>query len=243
MICKNYARRTLADIVRHIRDVYPHFEGPLRCGVDNCPSTVSTYKSLRQHMYDKHKNAMKVADDHVLEGTVANDELEENATTDDIMAAEGGGDLHTDSEMSSCSHANPPLIDDQTAGDQPINCEAAKFILKILEGRKLTQTTTADIIGDTTIFIERALDNVKQKLRVKLGDLSKEVEAIFSLPEICNPFQGLETKYQQEKFFQHHFNYVVSCNVHDGIQPHALNVYMCVTCVAIYMLSLHVQVP
>ena len=73
----------------------------------------------------------------------------------------------------------------------------------------MTQTTTADIIGDTTIMIERALDNVKEKPKGKLGNLSEEVEAISSSPEICNLFQGLETKYQQEK---HHFNYVVSCN-------------------------------
>ena len=63
MICKKYARKTLSDILRHIRDAHPHFKGPLRCGVDNCPSTLRTYKSLRQHMYEKHKNELKTTDD------------------------------------------------------------------------------------------------------------------------------------------------------------------------------------
>ena len=54
-----YARKTLSDILRHIRDVHPHFKGPLRCEADNCPSTLRTYKSLRQHMYEKHKSELK----------------------------------------------------------------------------------------------------------------------------------------------------------------------------------------
>ena len=50
MICK-YTRRTLLDILRHIRDVDPHFEGLLSCGVDNWLATLRKYKSLHQHMY------------------------------------------------------------------------------------------------------------------------------------------------------------------------------------------------
>ena len=58
-ICQKYARRTLAEIMRHIRDVHPHFDGTVRCGVEGCPSTASSYESLRQHMYNKHKHILK----------------------------------------------------------------------------------------------------------------------------------------------------------------------------------------
>ena len=55
MICKKYKRKTVLNILHHIRDIDPHFEGLLSCGVDNCPSTLRTYKSLHQHMYKNMK--------------------------------------------------------------------------------------------------------------------------------------------------------------------------------------------
>ena len=79
---------------------------------------------------------MKAADhdaSYVLESSVINDEGLENATTDDSTAADSEEGLHTDMALPSCSHANP------SEGDQPTNCEAAKFILKTLEGRKLNK--------------------------------------------------------------------------------------------------------
>lgn len=72
---------------------------------------------------------MKVADaNYVWKSSVTNNE--ENAMTDD---SEGG--LYTDMVIPSCTPANP------SERDQPINCDAAKFILKAVEGQKLTQTT------------------------------------------------------------------------------------------------------
>ena len=59
---------------------------------------------------------------HVLESRVTN--REQNATADDTMAAKVVRDyVHTDMARPSCSYANSSLIDDQTAGDQLINCE------------------------------------------------------------------------------------------------------------------------
>ena len=58
-ICKSYARKTLAKIKCHIREVHSHFERKVKCIVSNCPSTLSSYKSLRHHMYKYHKDALK----------------------------------------------------------------------------------------------------------------------------------------------------------------------------------------
>ena len=43
-----YARKTYAEVLRHIMEVHPHFSGPVKCGLENCPSTLTTYESLRQ---------------------------------------------------------------------------------------------------------------------------------------------------------------------------------------------------
>lgn len=41
------------------------------------------------------------------------------------------------------------------------------------------------------------------------SDELSEVLSPFSTPDICNPFTGLESLCNQEKFFQDNFNYVV----------------------------------
>lgn len=50
--------------MRHIREVHRYFDGPVRCGIDGCPSTATTYESLRQHIYKKHKEALQQSEDH-----------------------------------------------------------------------------------------------------------------------------------------------------------------------------------
>ena len=59
-LCHQFARKTLNGILRHIRGVHPHFEGRVMCGINGCPSTASTYKSLRQHLYKKNAAELKL---------------------------------------------------------------------------------------------------------------------------------------------------------------------------------------
>ena len=95
--------------------------------------------------------------------------------------------------------------------------EAAKYILKIQEGKKLTQTVTEGIIRDTTFVMHHTIDHLKKMVHARLKDTIDineaqlhDIEEIFMSPAIRNPFQQLQTRYQQESFFQEHFNYVVS---------------------------------
>lgn len=41
------------------------------------------------------------------------------------------------------------------------------------------------------------------------SEVLADVQLLLSDPRVKNPFQGLETLYRQEAFFQEHFNYVV----------------------------------
>ena len=57
-LCNQYARLSLKEILRHMRDVHRSFSSPVICGVNGCPSTASSYESLRQHMYKKHRDEL-----------------------------------------------------------------------------------------------------------------------------------------------------------------------------------------
>ena len=94
---------------------------------------------------------------------------------------------------------------------------AAKFILKTREGRKLTQVAMNGVVHDVQTMLQFTLEAVEQKFldKIKAGGVAiteeqlEDLRSVFSGPS-SNPFQGLETEYKQEAFFKENFNYVVS---------------------------------
>ena len=204
-ICQKYARRTLAEIMRHIRDVHPHFEGTVRCGIDGCPSTASSYESLRQHMYSKHKDVLT----HNQPLCEPQRDLPSGLTRE---RDSNDGNLELDGFM-----IQDPIASVGPANESGPSFEAAQFILKTRDGRRLTQTATNGILQDTRIILERTVDMLQEKVMQKLKAVNtissedvSEIQSVFTSPSVRNPFDGLESLYLQEKFFQENFNYVVS---------------------------------
>ena len=212
-ICNKHARRTLAGIMRHIREVHPHFEGTVRCGVDGCPTTTSSYESLRQHMYRKHKS--------ILNYSTSLCDPQRNVCPD--VGNYCGGE----SSDTSTLH---PVVTSETTNQQHVSLEAAKFILKVRDGRKLPQTVMDGIVQDTANIVECTVDVLERSVMQKLEGFTvlssekiAEIQSIFTVSSLRNPFAGLETYYQQEKFFQEQFNYVVS------VQPIIVELVRCIT--------------
>ena len=155
-ICKNYARRTLAEILRHIREVHPHFEGKVKCIVSGCPSTLSTYGSLHHHMYKKHKDVLK------------DDCSSDIPTTEDISST--SDDRAGMAELNVFTDSSIGVESSNGQSDPHYEYEAAKYILKIQEGRKLTQTVTEGIIKDTTLIVHHTIDHLKKMVYARLKD-------------------------------------------------------------------------
>jgi len=201
-ICHKYARRTLSEILRHIRDMHKHFTGKVRCGVNNCPSTVTSYESLRQHLYKQHKDILK---------TTA-DDLESDPREE--VSNDGGVDSSPET-TSRDDHDIPMDCSDTTSSshtqqEYDTQIEAAKFVLKLRDGRKLPQTVTNEITQDVSSLVESVVENLKESV-LKLIPIPEsnqdDFEKIFNFSHM---FKGLETQHLQEKFVRENFNYVVS---------------------------------
>ena len=197
-ICGKYARRTLAEIMRHVRETHRHFAGPVRCGIDGCPATPSTYDGLRQHIYKRHRDALIPPFQNELDS-------HDNSLNDPR------GDAN---EIAS---AEPPIESSPQPPARVPNktLEAARFILKIRDGKRLTQTTTDGIIKDIQCMLDHSISDLKNNVMEVLGenlttDLKQKVQELFSAADSKCLFDGLETQYKQEKFIQEHFQYVVS---------------------------------
>lgn len=196
-ICNCYARRSLAEIMRHIREVHRYFEDPVRCGLEGCPSTYKSYDSLRQHIYKKHR--------HILHNDECNGRSNDDPSSVQISNPE---DTSTDGDA-----LEPVSL---VAEKQHSSMAAARFILKTRDGRKITQTTLDGILQDTRGFVEDTVKGLEMNRKLKLEALNKlstdEIEDIlrlFSEPDILDPFCEINSQYKQDLFFKEHFNYVV----------------------------------
>lgn len=202
-ICHRHARKSLSGILRHIREVHPHFEGPVPCGIDGCPSTPTSYEGLRQHMYRYHKHHLVLS-------------------RPDSAAAEssaGDGSILTSAEQPLNDPDESNIMDDcestQTIEEPTSQTKllGAQFILKTRDGKKLTQVSTNGIINDTKIILQSTLEAIEKKvlgMEPALTDAQiATVKDIFSDVTLVDPFIGLETEYKQEMFIRDHFNYVV----------------------------------
>ena len=101
--------------------------------------------------------------------------------------------------------------------DNVVQREAAKFILKTRDGKKITQTAMNGVVADTKILIEKAVESLESEVMKKLdefpclrADDKQSIKEVFAESTAINPFDGIETRYKQEYYFKEHFNDAVS---------------------------------
>ena len=201
-VCKQFARLTLKEIIRHIRDMHRHFSSPVRCGIHNCTSTATSYESLCQHLYKKHRNELIPEDcnnNYPTSTETVHDEIHNH-------------DHHQDDRNHDVAIAE---VNDNPHNISQSTTETAKFILKIRDGKGLTQTITDGILRDMQAVVECTTDNLKAKVITALYSLNKlsnseidTIQGLFSSEKMI--FTDLDSQYKQEIFFQDHFNYVVA---------------------------------
>lgn len=199
-ICHQHARRTLSALLRHIREVHPHFEGRVLCGVDDCPATPSTYEGLRQHMYRFHK-------EHITQ------QCSESSSATTPISNENLPLCDSEEPMAE-SQGNQESINNEKHDAKVVG---AHFILKTRDGRKITQKAVDGIVQDAKILVQNTLQSIERRVFDKMNHLGveltdgelDELKTVFHDDDTL-PFSELHSEHMQEKFIREHFNYVVS---------------------------------
>ena len=92
--------------------------------------------------------------------------------------------------------------------------QAALFVMKTRDGRRLTQTATSGIIGDVTELFQSRLEEVCHTTTTILKDAQVDGAVIESVKASIRthsvPFEGLETEYQQNSYFKNKLGLLVS---------------------------------
>ena len=95
-----------------------------------------------------------------------------------------------------------------------IKYSSALFLLKLKEHYRLSQVAIDDIVEGFHRIMADILDYLQVSMVVKLAefrvdeDKAIEIESILKL--FAKPFDGLETLYQQEKYYVDKLHYLVS---------------------------------
>ena len=91
---------------------------------------------------------------------------------------------------------------------------AGLFLLKLKEHRRLSQAAIDDIVQEWNGLFSHTLQRLNARVSEKLASSGIDVDSIEGLQEVFqdfpSPFQGLETRYFQEKYFRESLGLLVS---------------------------------
>ena len=94
----------------------------------------------------------------------------------------------------------------------PSKHAAALFILKTTEKHRLPLSAMEFLASDISSLVANAVHKVEERICAALSATGADalVREICSEDAINNPFMGLETTYQQTKYFRDHLGLLVS---------------------------------
>ncbi len=199
-LCKRFQSPTLDLLWPHIRLVHATEPGfHVRCNLDGCSREFSTMKSYDNHISKIHfKRNRNTVPQNFLSNVHEVDEI------NDCENSEDSGDL----EEFNVHSAN--LQEDLLKA-------AAKWILKVKETCKLTETAMEEIVQGVTDFQNLLLTKLYEVLKsslsgnnLSINDFPQLVEAFQPGSPFTRPFQGVETSYQQQKYYKEQLGLVVS---------------------------------
>ena len=151
------------------------------CNYPDCTRSYTKVKSLQKHWQRDH------VDDEIIQGNDFQDDGEEPEEPN----------LHTNE------------LHDSTN----VQRHAAKFLLASKVDGNITQAALESVKESSESLIAAYLQDIRSNLEIKLREndpqfeLGEELKSIFQVNSL---YQGLETEYMQNEYYQKNFNLVVS---------------------------------
>lgn len=221
-LCRDFCTRQISSLIKHIGLVHGNTTGSfhIECGLGGCPRLFSNFRTYRNHLYSIHtdSDALDLPEPTPLAslvdgGGVGDDDSDGCGIADD----DSDGTIGSDDEENATSTTTGPSSSDL------LQKAAARFVLKTKESHRLTQTAMNCIIEDVTAFNQITLGELHFAVSERLTAAGVDPQIICSLAPLFKddgqfgqPFRGLETTYQQMKYFREHFNLIVSYHLCDA---------------------------
>lgn len=200
-----YLSPNLPKHVSHVRHVHKEdCDLKLPCCFGECKKNFQTTSAFSTHVYRYHREEMD------LSPRAGSGELRSFDQVDDSPSKGIYQDAMIDSSDNILAEPGFTFIEYDPLENKKMN---AKFLLKLTEGRRLTQVALSDVIQGCRDICARTAIQVKQNITASLTESGmdssviddKQISMLYE-----DPFDGLTTPYIRHKFIEEHFNYVVS---------------------------------
>ena len=205
-ICPEFAAIKYSQVLYHINLIHgskPNFR--VTCGLDSCPATYSNYESFRSHVYRKHRN--------VLDGTrVESRDCENDVRQNQFQNGDEDLPQNETEFFDVCQEAVP----DRESQLAKLKECGAKFVLKMKENLHISQSAVQEVIRSVEVLFEERDRIIDSALKAE-----QEKDTILSATDFfdsynklkISPFDGLQTRNQQENYFLENFSLLVSTTV------------------------------
>lgn len=215
MDCSRCSFRCSAELplVKHVFEA--HFADPnftYCCPVQGCPHVFklgSTYSSFLSHANRKHGDWRDQLSSRVSTVASTTGPLETNPVSGNMDDGTFSGNmLDTDnSEMECCP----------VSGPSPVSRSAAQFLLTLKERYRLTQTAVDFAVGSVNQLVSHVYQELEVCVRKELQE--NDIAIPPTLGDCFTPmnlFCGLESEYQQAKYYREHFGLVEPVSIELG---------------------------
>ena len=203
-VCGSCRLPTLQLMLQHISRIHassPSFS--VTCGLDGCLRTYTNNGSYQKHIKKMHLHYFNVAVESNSNSLVDTPELEDYFEYSDYFE-------HHDSDCDS-------IPNDSLTVELEKKQQRAKWILKIRETNKLTQSCTENLLSDITDICTNIVEDIKSEITQKLAStpIATPSITINEISKVCDsetyrqPSIGLETQHKQLQFYRNHLNFVV----------------------------------
>lgn len=179
---------------RHDPDFY------VTCKVDGCIASYRKFEGYKSHLRRHHKE---------IDFCVEQAENAPNNTTE--VDREHLNFEETLMGIDEEERCGPPV------DEIDLQKQNALFLLKTKEIHQLTQKATDSVVSDATCIVKNAVEQLKLRVENCLDSAEIRFNDIPGLEDVfkadspeCNPFNGLQTKTEQKRYFRENFGLVVS---------------------------------
>ncbi len=220
-ICE-YLSPSLVLHVSHLRLVHsqdPSFR--FSCNIGGCSQQFLAFSAFNSHVYREHRVALGLEKSGEIISSMnpapsnAVQISSETALADEYEQTDG-------SEHGPYTSADQPSFSGASDHVEYLK-ENAEFIMRLSEGRQLSQVAITDVIKGCRSVCQQAVLQVREGVLSTLADAELDSSSIagldVALSSIADPFEGIDSAYLREKYYKKHFNYLVSVFLHVFVLP------------------------
>ena len=192
----------------------------LPCGIDDCQVTFTNFHAFKRHLKKNHRSHLSHIEAEDDRDDLSRDgDFDSNVASGTTLISGDAGDygVRDDETFEDCSSASvTPDLRASTDRERAI----ALWILKLKEGRKLTQSATEEILQDVTELCCDMVTNLKSDIYKVLASAGISADDVSGLEDLfqdessyMKPFSKLETQYLQMSYYKSHLGFVVSISI------------------------------